>query len=260
MRSAFALVLVLAAGCETLGIPPLGDASRALGIEPPDVRIAEVRLAEAPSNPQIAMRLCDELASERGLPGRAVCAAFGRAPTRDDLTFAFEVELDIGNPNRIPLPLAEALVGFRAWPEHDEENLGAVCVSLCEEAAECPAMGADACRSSDPEIRDARDFADAAAGFLRAVVLGEREGGELGVRTVPPREHVRAVLRLELEPDRMMRLVRRLAGDAVSDVRVGQVPELEVPFELEGTVWVRVEALGRLGAGFGPHRDAWHLR
>lgn len=265
MRSIAAVLLAAALlpGCAGLELPggvlrgP--SATRPL---PPEVRVAEVRLAHAPDERQIAMHLCAQLATERGLPGAMMCSAFGRMPTRAELTFGFEVELEIANPNRIALPLAQALVAFRAWPEHEAQvqSLGAVCVSLCDDPASCPSSGPSACRSEEPEIRDLDDFVGAAVGFLVAVALGERSASDLRVRTVPPNDRVRAVVRLELDPEQMMRLVRRVAEDVVAGVQAGRTPELVVPFELEGSVWVAVEGFGRFAAGFGPHRDRWVIR
>jgi hypothetical protein len=266
---ALALSLALAgslAGCEALGVPagplgvPLGGGRMP---DPPQVRVADVRLVQSPTEVALGTALCAQLATEQRLPGALLCGALaGGMPGREELTFAFEVELEIDNPNRVPLPLAQALVGFRAWPEQADvtESLGVVCVSLCEDPEACPSAGPDACRSADPEIRDLGDFASAAAGFLIAVARGDREVAELRLRTVPPRESVRAVLRLELDPERMLGLVRRLSSGAVADVRAGRAPSLEVPYELEGSVWVGVEGFGRLAAGFGPHRDAWRVR
>lgn len=250
-------------GCAGLRLPEglLRQPTELARLEPPNVRVAEVRLARSPTNEQVAMHLCAQLASERGLPGSLVCGAFGRAPTPEELTFAFEVELEIANPNRIELPLAQALVAFRAWPEEDDpRSLGAVCVSLCEDPSRCPSSGADACRSSEPEIRDLDDFAGAAATFLVAVARGERSVTDLRVRTIPPGETIRAIIRLELDPDTMMALVRRLADDAVSAVQAGRAPVFDVPYEIEGAVWVEVESFGRFAASFGPFRDRWRVQ
>ncbi len=83
---------------------------------------------------------------------------------------------------------------------------------------------------------------------------------DLRVRTIPPSETIRSVVRLELDPDAMMQLIRRLGDEAVAEVRAGRPPAFDIPYEIEGSVWVEVESFGRFAASFGPFRDRWHIQ
>ena len=65
------------------------------------------------------------------------------------------VELEARNPASIPMPVVSALVAFAAYPEATgAQNLGTVCVSMCEDPNSCPQV-ADACASDEPQIRGA---------------------------------------------------------------------------------------------------------
>ena len=57
----------------------------------------------------------------------------------------------------------------------------------------------------------------------------------------------------------MVRLIRELAKGELERVKKGQMPELVIPYEIEGTAWVAVESLGRLATGFGPAAGQWRL-
>ena len=218
---------------------------------PPGVRVAATRLVDAPSRRALASWFCAQSAPP------IVCRVFGPVP--DDLRFVFDVELEIENRNAIPLPVASALFAFTAYPELDSQNLGSACVSFCEDPEHCE-QDARACESDEPEIRDAEDFAHAAAGFLVDVARGERRFEDLRVRTVEARDRVRLVVRLELGVDRLTELMRRAASDVLAQVTRGEDVRFAIPYRLEGSVWVSVEGFGRFAASFGPHEATFDLQ
>ena len=244
-------LLVWALGCASLG---LGNVPKALQIQPPKVSIAGVRLAEAPSNKELASYYCAERLSP------LICGAFGPVPAASDLHFAFDVDLDFQNPNPVPLPIVQSLFAFTAFPEASgASNLGTVCLSFCEDPQRCK-QDADACTSTDPEIRDISDFARAASGFLFAVAKGDRQLTDLRLRTIPPNEQTRMVVRLGVDPAQMVRLITELARGDLDRIKRGKLPELAIPYRVEGTAWVSVESLGRLATNFGPASGQWQLR
>lgn len=246
-----AALAVAAPGCAGLSF---GKGPRGLDVEAPNVSIAGVRLAEAPSNEALASYYCAQYL------GPLICRVFGPVPSLADIAFAFDVELELDNPNPIPLPLVQSLFAFTAFPEEAEgASLGTVCLSFCENPARCE-QNASACTSDDPEIRDARDFGKATAGFLYAVALGERRFQDLRVRTVPPNDKTRVVVRLGIDPAQLVELIKRLATGDIDRIKRGELPTLAIPYRLEGTTWVAVEGFGRLAAGFGPTRGEWALR
>ncbi len=250
-RALPALLVIGALGCAGLG---LGTGGKALNIKPPNISIAEVRLAQMPSNKELASYYCAQYLSP------LICRAFGPVSSISDINFAFDVELEFQNPNPVPLPVVQSLFAFTAFPGQTRSaNLGTVCLSFCEDPNRCT-QNANACTSNDPEIRDAKDFANAAKDFLFAVALGDRNFRDLRVRTVPPNDRTRMVVRLGVDPTQMVDLIARLAKGDIERVKQGRVPEFAIPYRIEGTAWVAVESFGRLARGFGPATGQWQLR
>ncbi len=242
---------------------------------PPDVRVVQTRLTAHPTNEQLGLYYCSQMASRSplGALGGLACRIFGPMPTREQLAFHFDVEIEIQNSSNVPMPLVQALIAFRAFPDSTRatgaqtngaqangvaENLGSVCVSLCENSTSCP-QDANACQSSEPEIRDVDDFAAAAAQFLIATAVGQRRWEDLRIRTVEPGQNLRFVVRLSLEVEQMLRLIERTLSSAVETAQRGQVPSFVIPFEVEGSIWVRVENFGRFAATFPAVRGQWDM-
>ncbi len=248
---ALALLLVPMLGCAALSAA--GRGLRGLDVDPPKVSIASVRVADMPSNRALASYYCAQYL------GPLICRAFGPVAKTSDIDFAFDVELELQNASKVPMPLVQTLFAFTAFPEvQGKQNLGTVCLSFCEDPSNCR-QTADACVSDEPEIKDMRDFAGAAAGFLIATAVGERKLSDLRVRTIPPNDRLRMVVRLGLDPVQMVGLIRQFAKGEVDRIRRGETPELTVPYQIEGTAWVSVESLGRLATGFGPAAGEWRL-
>lgn len=242
--------VVFVLGCAGISFP---GSEPKLRIKPPNIEVAAVRLAEAPTNRKLASYYCAQYV------GPLICRALGPVASISDLQFAFDVELEFENPNPVPMPVVQALFGFTAFPEKpDTQNLGSVCLSFCEDTTQCE-QAADACTSDEPEIRDAQDFAEAAAGFLIATALGQRDFSDLRVRTIPPNDRTRIVVRLGLDPLKMVNLIKTLAKDDIARVKRAEVPEFSIPYNIEGSAWVSVESFGRLARGFGPVAGSWQL-
>jgi hypothetical protein len=251
-RCLLALLLTPLFGCAALGMS--GTGSRALDVVRPKVSIGDVRLAEMPSNRALASYYCAQYLSP------LICRAFGPVATAADLNFAFDVELELANSNPVPLPLVQTLFAFTAFPgAENRQNLGTVCLSFCKDPSNCR-QDANACRSDEPEIRDVRDFGNAATGFLIATALGERRFSDLRVRTIPPNDRMKMVVRLGLDPVQMAGLIRQLSKGELERIKKAQMPEFAIPYEIEGTAWVAVESLGRLATGFGPAAGKWQLQ
>ncbi|MEM1416571.1 MAG: hypothetical protein AAGH15_16790 [Myxococcota bacterium] len=245
------LPLLLAAGCAEL-LDPYGTGRTTVGGRPqvvaPNVSLSGVRLARAPSAEAIARVYCSERFPE------LVCQFLGPLPTLEEKQFMFDVELEIGNPNPVAIPVASALFGFTAFPDDPSgaETLGSLCLTLCEDQTTCT-QRADACQSNQPDIRTPEDFALAAVGFLSSVALGERRFEDLRVQTVPAGTSTRIVVRLGVDPEQMIRLLIRVFRGALDEARQQRrVPQIAVPYRIEGTVFVEVEGFGRFAAGFGP--------
>lgn len=262
------LMILLVSGCDALRSVRWPVRGRGTAQEdvtrptPPTVRMVETRLAHAPTNEQIGLHYCTVYASRSpaGALGAMACRVFGPLPTRADLQFRFQVEMEASNPGRVPLPMVEALVAFKAFPEsNDSANLGAVCLSLCENPANCPQGGASACESTEPEIRDMDSFARAAVGFLVSVAVDQRRFEDLRIRTIQPSERIRFVAELSLDIDQTLSLIERTVRGAVDGAQRGQTPNIQIPYEVEGSVFVEVERFGRFAASFPAIAGNWDL-
>ena len=249
--ASLAFIVVGGMGCAALG---LGSGRQAIDVKPPNVSIAEVRMVDIPSNKELASYYCSQYL------GPLICRAFGPVPSISDIRFAFDVELALRNQSPTPLPVVQSLFAFTAFPgEPSAANLGAVCLSFCENPDRCE-QDADACTSDDPEIHDAKDFVDAAAGFLFSIALWENRFSDLRVRTIPPDEELRMVVRLGIDPTQMVDLIAKVAKGDIERIKEGRLPELAIPYQIEGTTWVAIESLGRLASAFGPVDGRWALR
>jgi len=251
LRTALALLGLLSitnGGCAELQsvLGAVGDPARAGLPPPPRVEVAAVRLAQAPTPEQLAVYACTKVAP----PFICSMLAVGMGVSTATPTVAFELELAIANQARVPVPLVEILVGFTAWPEaRGQRNLGATCVTLCEDPRAGCATPAGACQAgaNERDIRSLSDFGVAAANFLVRVATGEARIETLRVRTVQPSETLRATFRFELDVDQVVELMRAVGDEAINELQRGRVPQFAIPYRLEGTLWVRIEGLGRVG-------------
>jgi hypothetical protein len=255
-----ALIVALAlpgAGCAEILQQLQTNNAQGTGVQPlpPHVNVASVRLVHAPSNQTLAAYYCTQVAPA------LVCGLFGPLPQPDDLRFRFDVDLDLTNPNGFPVPTVELLAAFTAYPQATgQQNLGAVCLSLCDDPTQCAQNGANACRSDQSDIRDANDFARATANFLVAVAEGQEHLENLRVRTIPANGQMRVTLHLELGADSVLALVRTLSNDAIQQLQRGQQPQFAIPYRVEGTVWINVEHFGRIAANVPAFEGTWNLQ
>jgi hypothetical protein len=248
------LAVVALTGCPAV-MKQLGGPGGVQAPPPPRIVVAEVRLARMPSKENIARYLCPQVA-----PTPFLCQALGRSPTAAELAFVFELRLDVTNSASIPLPMVEALTAFTAFPaEQGAQNLGAVCLAMCDDPATCPPPGADACTGGGPSIKTKEDFAMAAASFLVNVAAGQASLDNLRIKTIPAGATTQVVIQLQLDPVQLLGLVNRFAQDAIAQVKRGKVPSFTIPYSVEGSVWVRVEGFGKLSAAFGPYANQWTL-
>ncbi len=253
----FSVCAALIVGCAGFKFPIQnggGGGQAALRPDPPNISVANVTLAESPDNRQLAAYFCSQHA-----PIPMICNAIGPVPGVNDLKFAFDLELDVQNPNQIALPLVQALVAFTAYPGEGEQNLGALCTSFCEDPSNCAQDAADACQSDEPEINDMQSFATAAAGFLIRAATGQVNMEDLRVKTVAPGETIRVVIRLQVNPLQMVNLIQRTGQDTIEQAKRGRTPSFTIPYSIEGSAWVSVQNFGRIAVNFGPMTGEWDL-
>jgi hypothetical protein len=239
--------IVVTCGCAEL----LGVASEGARPVAPVVDAVELRVVELPTARGLAAFYCERLL------GPLICSAFGSA---ERPRFVFDLELAITNQSPAPMPMVQALVAFQAYPDaNDPTSLGTTCVSLCGEPSECPAEGPEACVSDDPLVHDRASFVNAAAGFLVGVATGVVDPRNVSVAMIPAGSTLRTVVRLTLDAPTMLEVMTRLGRDVSDELRTGQVPAFEIPYAVQGAVWVEVSGFGRMGVNFGPARGEFRV-
>jgi hypothetical protein len=243
------LLLLVRVGCAQLQNVMGGSGVKPT---PPAVAVGGVIIATTPSPEDVARYLCPRVAPA------AVCMILG-GPRQ--LMFAFDINLDVKNPNAFALPVVEALVAFSAYPGQPGARLGAVCMQMCENPNACPQNQPGACGSGGgPEIRTANDFAAASVGFLVNVATGQQRLDNLKLRTIPANGTVRVTFRLIVSAEQLLDLVAKFANAAIKAIERGSSPQLSIPYSIEGSVWVTVQGFGKLAAGFGPVQGQWEIR
>lgn len=257
-------------GCATAGrlagaLQGLGDMAGAGAANtvpgrprPPRLLSSNVRLAAAPSNQQLAAYYCAQRVDVPSFV--SPCRVFGEIPTRESIQFRFAVDLTLENQNAIPLPVAEALLAFTAFPSASgQQNLGALCVDLDREGA--PARpNPSGCRDRQGDIRTVDDFGRAAVGFLFAVATGREDPANVRIRTIPPGGNLQVTVTLGLDPETTVNLVRTMSERSLEAVTRGQTPRFTIPYRFEGTVWVNVERFGRFAVAIPPVAGEFNLQ
>ena len=111
----------------------MGGVAEKLKLIAPDVSVTGVGLVQSPSKKQMAAHFCPQVVGKAvsdnltggGLLGglgalgsQAACSGFfGSAPVQKALAFAFDVGLNVENPNQIPVPMGAALLAVELFPE-----------------------------------------------------------------------------------------------------------------------------------------------
>ncbi len=243
------------ASCNVLQLASWGQGSPLF--TPPDLAVGDVALVSSPPLSALARWYCPELI---GTGGSLACSAlFGAAPSPSELSFVFTVPIEVTNPNAFPLPALEALVALTLFPATTDRTLGAVCVSFCGHDATCDALpDAGTCASSEPELRDAADFANAAFRLLTLAVTDQAP--ELVLPTIEARGTRRLTLALSIDAGTLLDLLAGEVASRWSDFLSERAVALHVPYAVEGSLWLVVEGLGRMGVGFGPVEGEWNVK
>lgn len=248
-RSLLPLALLGTAGCEEL--------SGVLDLKPPEVVLERVDLVDAPRSADLLGYGCAQTL------GDGPCAIVGlSAPPKEDLTFAFDLVFSLTNPNPLPIPLVETLLGFSAF---DQDNLGTVCVSFCDpkDPSCVPAVDKKgACQlEGATEVGSPEDLiptVDELVTLASDVATETFDNGDW--RVLEPMGSTETHIRFDLGIDPLIQIADDLLAQAVNDVFSGRSPAFEIPYTVEGTLFFDVPVAGRYAVGFGPFSDDWRLR
>jgi hypothetical protein len=234
-------------------------------LSPPKVTFLGADLVRSPSQLNISAFYCPKLLTEKaglGFAADLLCSKFfGKAPSQDDMMVGFDLRFEVANPNQIPLPLSEILSAITVFPGQTQQNLGAVCLSLCAPGdANClGGASTTGCAKAPGDVKSLADFPAAAARYLLGQGVSEAGGKPLGfsLPKVTAASKLAVVARLGLTPEAFLPAMQELAQRSLSELKTGKSPAFEIPYKLEGTVFANAGSLGRVAAGFGPSSGTW---
>jgi hypothetical protein len=153
------------------------------------------------------------------------------------------------------------LVALNVFEGYQEETLGSVCVTFCDEAdPSCTGEPSpDACSTGYADIEDELDLAKAVVTLIFVAATGGIDdiNENLRIRTIPPHSNVVLKVIFGLGIDTVLDLLVTAGQQAAEDLLSGQAVEIEIPFSVRGNLWVHIPYLGRLSIPFGPHSDTW---
>jgi hypothetical protein len=234
-------------------------------ISPPKVTFLGANLVRSPSQLNLSAYYCPKLLAQNaglGIAADFLCSKFfGKAPAHDDMQVGFDLHFEVANPNQIPLPLSEILTAIKVFPGQSQQNLGAVCLSLCApgDAGCLGGASTSGCAKAPGDIRSLADFPQAAARLLLAQGISAAGGPPAGftLPKVTSASKLAVTARLALTPEAFLPAMEELARRSLGDLKIGKSPAFEIPYQLEGTVFANAGSLGRVAAGFGPAQGSW---
>jgi len=257
--------LVCLSDCALLAnLPDLQSGGNAVAaLKPPGITYLGADLVQSPSQTTLAAYYCPEVANLPFGTSAAVCQGFfGRRPTLAQMTFAFDLKFRVSNPNNVPIPLASILTASTVFPQATSTALGAVCTQLCPEGQPgCGANDPNACQASTRDIRSLSDFQGAAVNFLiaqgLAMAVGQRP--TFVAPKVSAAANLDVVVRFSFGPEPFVAVVKQLAVQSTEQLKQGRMPNFQIPFKLEGTVFFDAGSLGRIAVGYGPVAGTWQV-
>jgi hypothetical protein len=255
-RTARLLLIAAAAasltGCEVLSILT-GDVIAGDTAIAPVVQLAdqEAHLTQYPSLSALAKYSCQKLL------GTLPCLVAGTPPSREELEFRFQVVFRIENPNRVPVPATELLVGLRLWPAETYGDIGAVCTTLCQPGAVgCPIPAGAECVDNPTDVRDLDTFLEAALrgaiGLAWDLANGQDPLDRLAASTVAPGATLDITFTFRIGIDPMLNLIQEAGSSVLIQYLQNGNGELTIPYAVGGKLWFQVPYLGRVAVGIGP--------
>jgi hypothetical protein len=236
-------------------------------ISPPKITFLGADLVRAPSQLDLSAYYCPRVVQGTpalGIAADFVCSRlFGKAPAADAMMVGFDLRFDVANPNQIPLPVSEILTALTVFPGQNQQNLGAVCLSLCDpsDAACIGGTSSRGCEKAPGDVKSLADFPQAALNVLVAQGIGAAGGKPAGfaLPKVLANSNLPVTARLALTPQALLPAMEELARRGVNALKSGKTVAFEIPYKMEGTVFASGGSLGRVAAGFGPVNSVWAI-
>lgn len=243
---------------------PLGGCDQLLGQlqDPelaPEVEVGTLQLRHSPSIGMLAAYYCPKISSDPVV--QVTCrVALGPPPVKSQLAFEFGIVLNLHNPNDIPVPTADVLLGLTLFEGGQAEALGAICISLCgTDNPNCdgtPRPGA--CQARQDDIFTIEDFIAAIPGLIHDIATGQA-AEELSNSTILAGGTISLDLAFVLGIDQALSVMQKTAKAYVETELDGGDGSLDIPVAAEGTVFFDLPVLGRLGVGYGPFQTMWRV-
>ncbi len=225
----------------------------------PTVTATPMQLTRYPNMNQLGAYYCPVVIQDQ--IARLGCAvAIGPPPPRDQLVFQFGTTITVRNPNNFPVPALDVLLAVKLFTGQATEGVGAVCVSMCGTSdPSCtgqPKPGA--CTAGGPGIRTLNDFVAAVPGLIAGLATGAVQN-ELRKSQILAHGDISLNLTFSLGIDQALRIIQKVVTQIVQDLLQRRHPTLEIPVSGEGTVFVQLPIIGRIGVGFGPLQSTWRI-
>ncbi len=264
MASRFRHVLLV---CLSLTVLPLhscefpgSDGGWVPDVLEPGVEPGDIVLTRSPSFANMAAYYCPLVYDAAAV--EVLCeAALGARPPLDRMIFEFQLPLLLSNDNDFAVPAVELLTSLSVFPRQTSQELGALCIQFCEaDDPNCGDTQPGACSSDEPEINSIDDFAGAAADFISLWIESEITGQvppELAVRMIPAGGTLELRLTFRIAPEPILEVLITLFEQNIDAILGGDEIEIEIPYEVKGSLWFVVENFGRFGVNFGPVGDTW---
>jgi hypothetical protein len=181
----------------------------------------------------------------------------GGPPPKASMEFKFQVVFHIDNPNRVPLPATELLVGLHLFPSLDIGEIGGVCTTFCVPGeAGCPIPAGQECVDLATDVRDLDTFLAAALrgalGLAYDLASGVDPAERLAASTIPGSGTLDLTFTFRIGIDAMLALIKAQYQGLLTQVLQSGGGELVIPYAVAGKLWFEVPYLGRVAIGVGP--------
>jgi hypothetical protein len=187
-------------------------------------------------------------------------AVLGAPPAKSQLGFEFSVDLQISNPNDVPIPALDVLLALSLFSAQDTQGLGSTCISLC--GADSPgctgAPKPGACTSSQPDIHTIAEFASGVPDLIDSINSGDT-GDALSQSLIPAGGDVNLNLAFNLGVDAALGVIQKTAATFVTGLLKNTPVPLSIPVSVQGAVFVQLPVGGRIGVNFGPVQSTWTI-
>jgi hypothetical protein len=230
----------------------------------PTIDAVRADLVEYPSGETLAAYYCPSIVDST-FSDLACEVPFGPAPAKEELVFFFDLEFSAGNNGDIPLPVLEILVALNLFEGMDQMTLGSTCVQLCAETdPQCTGeAGPQACAAEEGDIDSAEDLVEQAVDLLVLGLETGFDGDEMAaelnrqIRMIPPNEEILFTVRFGLGIDAMLGVLEFMAVDALDDWMNDTPVRIEIPYAIQGAVWVDMPYIGRFSVDYGVLENTW---